>query len=288
MEKDFVAEIKQHQLKREIIATVVTNDVINRSGITLIHALAEDSGMSHADVVRAYVAATQAFGLRDLWDKVEALDGKVTVDVQIQLFNRLALFAKHITQWFMRNAPQPLEMADDKGKFVKGIKAYADCYESIISAPIAEDYKQKVESLSSAKVPAELAKAVAVLDIMSSAPDVVLVSSDRNKKLADVGKLYFEIGAMLRLEWLRQQAEKIVSVSHWDDLAISSIASGLLDEQRRLTASVVAGASLEKWSKEHEADIARFNAFIDELKGSEALSLQKLVMAEKKIKEVAR
>lgn len=288
MQKEYAREIGQHQLKREIIATVVTNDIVNRSGITFIHAIADDTGMGYADVARAFAAATETFGLHTLWDKVEALDGKISVDVQVGLFNRVNAFAKHMTLWFIRNAPHPLDVEKITDKFAKGIKAYADCYKSIISAPIAEDYKEKIESLTASRVPVALAEEIAVLDILASSPDVVLVSTDRGKKLQEVGKVYFEIGALLRLGWLRQQAEKIITASHWDDLAVSSITSSLLDEQRRLTASAIAKGSVEDWKSSHKMDIGRFTSFMDDLKTSEAMSLQKLIIAEKKIKEVAK
>ncbi len=286
MENEFMAEIKQHPLRREIIATVVTNDIVNRSGITFIHALAEDSGMSPADVASASAAADELFGLRSLWERVETLDGQVDVDTQVVLFQNIKAFAKQVTLWFMRNAPHPLDVAGIIKEFASGIRNYAVSYEAMISEAIAAEYRERNEWLVSQKVPTGLASDIAVLDIMSSAPDVVLVSNERRKKVDKTGELYFRLGAILRLDWLRQQAAKAVVTSHWEGLAVSSIIGSLFDEQRRLTASVGDEGKLEAWKEEHAGNIERFIAFMDDLKASEAITLPKLIIAEKKVKEI--
>lgn len=288
MKEDFAAEIKKHTLRREIIATVVTNDIVNRIGITFVHSLAEDSGLGVADVARAFAAANEMFNLKTLWEKIEALDSKVDVALQVELFQNLKVFAKRATSWFLRNAPHPLDVTGIIKEFSAGIKNYAMSYESIISDAIAEAYKERTATLAAQKVPADVATQLAMLDIMASAPDVVLVSNESKGKMAKIGELYYQLGAMLRLDWLRSQSSKIVVTSHWESLAVSSIVGSLFDEQRRLTASVAEKGKLEDWKSEHTTDIDRFIAFMDDLKTSEAITLPKLIIAEKKVKEIGR
>ena len=48
--------------KREIIATHVLNSMVNRVGSTFVHRLAERTGATPAQVVRAYLAAREVFG----------------------------------------------------------------------------------------------------------------------------------------------------------------------------------------------------------------------------------
>jgi len=288
VQKDFAAEIAAHPLKREIVATVVTNSIINRTGINLIHALVEDSGMNYADVARAYITARDAFHLRALWEDIEALDGKVEASVQAELFRQVTLFVARTTQWFLRNGAQPLDVSKLIGGFKAGIQAYMACYESIISESINKAYHEKIERLVAQQVPQALATSIARLEIMSSACDVVQVSNDNNRPLAEVGRLYFEIGAKLRLGWLRRQASRMNVTSHWDRLAVYSIIGSLFDEQRRLTSSVLATGALEEWSKTHASDIERFGDFVADLKTGDTMTLPKLVIAAKKAQEVGK
>ena len=68
----FAEQIAHHRLHREIIATVVTNEVINRVGVTFIHEAKEKTGMSSADIVRAYTISRKIFAMDDLFDEIEA------------------------------------------------------------------------------------------------------------------------------------------------------------------------------------------------------------------------
>ena len=50
LQKKYAKAMESHPLKREIIATAVTNATINRMGATFIMRMQEDTGRSAADV----------------------------------------------------------------------------------------------------------------------------------------------------------------------------------------------------------------------------------------------
>ena len=285
MQKDFAYEINNHQLKREIIATIVTNDFVNRAGITLIHSLVEDTGASYADIARCYQVVCDAFGLRKLWQEIEELDGNATVAIQVEMFKKINEFIENIILWLLRNIPSPIDIKSTTEKFVAGINNYLSCYKSIISEPIANACADKLAYFTANKIPQELAEQIALLDILSSAPDIIRVSNDSGKKLAEAGELYFSLSALLKLDWLRAQADSIIAVTHWDRLAIASATSEFFDEQRRLTKIVIKAKSLQEWQETNSTDITRFTNFIDDL-ASEQITLPKLVIAARKLKEV--
>jgi glutamate dehydrogenase len=288
MQTGFAKEIAGHQLRREIVATAVTNSIVNRTGITLIHTLAEESGLASADVARAYVAARDIFGLRELWAEVEALDGKVHPASQVELFRQITFFVARVTLWFLRNVPQPLDIGTVFSEFQKGIAAYTACYKDIITPAIRESYQEKVERFTQEQIPEALAAAIAGLDVLASACDVVRVSNDSGYKLEKVGALYFQMGDMLKLDWLRSQAARIGAQAHWDRLAIYYTTDSLFNEQRRLTVSALAENALEDWQGKHAHAIERFDAFVADLKTGDTLTLPKLVIAAKKVEEVGR
>ncbi|MFQ5973385.1 MAG: NAD-glutamate dehydrogenase, partial [Alphaproteobacteria bacterium] len=81
----FAEPIARHRLRREIIATYITNSVINRVGATFVHELQARTGMTPADIARAYVVARGAFRLRPLWREIETLDNKVSSETQAEM-----------------------------------------------------------------------------------------------------------------------------------------------------------------------------------------------------------
>ncbi len=63
----FAAEIDSHQLRREIIATSLANEIINRGGSTFVVRLSEETGSALPDVACAFVAVRDIFDLDRLF-----------------------------------------------------------------------------------------------------------------------------------------------------------------------------------------------------------------------------
>ena len=61
--------VPEHPLRRELIATIVANDVVNSQGITFVSRLAAETGASPADVVSAYRVARDVTGAVERWPR---------------------------------------------------------------------------------------------------------------------------------------------------------------------------------------------------------------------------
>src|SRR5690606_36480463 len=82
IQERFPEAIKRHQLRREIVATAVTNDIVNRMGITFVHEARETTGMDPEAVAAAYIVATEVLQMRTLWQQIEDLDSKLLASTQ--------------------------------------------------------------------------------------------------------------------------------------------------------------------------------------------------------------
>ncbi len=61
--KRFARHLARHRLRRELVATVVTNDIVDRCGITAAHRLASETGADLADVAACAWVAMQVGGV---------------------------------------------------------------------------------------------------------------------------------------------------------------------------------------------------------------------------------
>ncbi|MBV8962877.1 MAG: NAD-glutamate dehydrogenase, partial [Hyphomicrobiales bacterium] len=104
MRESFSDDIKGHRLRREIIATQLSNAVINRAGPTVAARLAGETGLDAALMTRAYAAVRDSFGLLELNTAIDALDGKLRGDAQLALYRNVQDVVLSQLAWFMRNA----------------------------------------------------------------------------------------------------------------------------------------------------------------------------------------
>ncbi len=107
----YAEHMQRHRLKREIIATAVTNSTVNRMGATFMMRMQEDTGQGPAAIAKAYTAAREILGARELWAQIEALDSKVAENTQVDAILQIWSLLRHITRWLLNRPGGTLEIA---------------------------------------------------------------------------------------------------------------------------------------------------------------------------------
>lgn len=295
MRQKFEEEIVNHPLRREIIATVITNSMINRVGSAFFYAMAEDYGVHTCDVVRAFIVTRDAFSLRSLWKSIEGLTGSVTAAVQADMFVEINHFVSRVTGWFLRNYPQPIDISQAMLNFEPGVREFMALSHAIGSEVIRQAAERKYDRFVGVDVPKDIATRIADLEALSSACDVVRVALNTSLPVKEVGHIYFELGQQLQLGWLRIAAEKMPVDSHWDRIAITSIVNDLFDQQRRLTQNVITGmeeqddakVAVQKWQERNRKHLARLEHFLHDLKTVEILDFPMLVVGMRNVEAIS-
>src|SRR6185437_1984945 len=120
LHEKYAGHMQRHRLKREIIATAVTNSIVNRMGATFILRTQEDTGQTAAAVVKAYNAARQILHARELWSGIDALDGKVSQSAQIDALMKLWSLLRHVSRWLL-NRPGTVGITDLVQRYQPGM-----------------------------------------------------------------------------------------------------------------------------------------------------------------------
>jgi glutamate dehydrogenase len=282
----FADAISEHRLRREIIATVATNSLVNRAGITFVFDIAEDLGVGARDVAAAYTLVRDAFNLRGMWNAIEKSQG-ISVAGQAEIQKSLSDFLERVTGWLLRNSKLPIDINQLSKTLLPAVadmEKYADTLYSDATRQAADERRKQLEAHG---VPADLAEKLVGLEMMSSAFNIISAAQKTGLKVQTAGQVYFELGARIQFGWLRRSAYTIAPGSYWDRLAIQSIIGDLYDEQRRLTVTVIeklckdgkCNGSVEAWAEAIKDDLQRFDRFIDGLKSGESLDVPKLMVA---------
>lgn len=291
MREKFSAEIEKHRLRREIIATFVTNSMVNRVGSTFFHNVTKDTGMPAADVARAYTAVRDIFSLRALWVEIESLDGKVPAEAQYSMLLEISKFIERMTFWFLRNLPHPLKVEDAVKRFSGDVQAFSEKLSLLLSGSEKKNLGIRLEALESKGVPTPLARKIAELAALSSSCDVAVVSKSGSYPVHVVGQVYFEIGERLSLSWLKEAASRLPADNYWLRLAARNITDSLFDEQRKIAAKIIKTSckgdsckgAVDSWCELKSGEIARHDDFIAELRTVESLDLSMLVAATRRV-----
>ncbi len=295
MQDKFKHEISNHQLRREIIATFETNSIVNRVGSTFFFHVNEETGMDAEAIARAYTVVRDIFDLRHVWKEIEALGGKLTVEEQVELFTTVQNFVDRLVLWFLNRLPQPMDVGTAVSEYKEGVQALTQKLPSLLSPIVAEQYANQLMHYKEMKLPDALAKKMTSLEVLASSCDIVKAAKANKLKVDDVAKIYFEMGARLGLDWMRQAIYSSVPAgTYWRKLSVKTLIEDISEQQIRLTLEAIKhqtseGASdnpIESWVSKHISQVQRFDLFTQELKAQESLELSMLVVAVKRIEKI--
>ena len=301
LQKNYGEQIGKHRLRREIIATVVTNSLINRMGATFVHVMKERTGQPSSAIARAYAITRGAFRLRELWSGIQALDNKAPAKIQTEMLIDINRLAEQATQWFLRNGKHPLDIAANVGAASPSLTALEAALMNILSEDDRKLVGRRLKHLTENGVPAELAQRVAQAPALTAALDIVRSAAELKSKVEDVGATYFAVGDEFHLDWLRAGARGLIGDSHWDRLAVFAIIEDLYGHQRDLTTAILSPADGKKtkqtgpetgfgaiaaWRATRGAALTRADALFGDLRQVGKLDLAMLAVANRTLRSL--
>jgi len=294
LREGYRAAIERHSLRREIIATTVTNSIVNRAGATFVSTLMEKCGMAEADVARAYTIAREAFGLSALWQGIEALDNKVAAAVQTAMMVELRLALERVARWFLLHGRQPLDVNGFIADYKPGIARLWARIDEILAAEDRAVFDKKVAHFTESGVPLELARPVAGLDFLASGCDIVRAAQGGAVSVEEVGRIYFSIGARFGFDWLRAAAEGLAADGHWQKLAVAAIVDDLYAHQSDLVTGVLAQAGggaaadggVDAWAQAHRTMVERAQSVLADIRSAGQPDLAMLAVANRQLRQM--
>lgn len=269
----FEAEMRDHRLKREIISTILANQIINVTGATFPERLKASAECDTKSFVFAYVAATKIFRLDEAWDKVSALDLKISAKAQNALYLEIIRVLRRQTLWLARRSGRT------SGGVLGLIEAYRPAADALRIEGISQlsEFEQdrvskRVEEFVSLGVPHDLATDIAMLLPLTATSDVADLAGDAGWAPSAVARLYHQAGASFGFDRLRAGAGTLAGTDHWERLAVRRLIEDLLDEQAYVVRAVLtasksgAGVSVETAARAVSTWISGRKELVDQVR----------------------
>ncbi|RAN81924.1 glutamate dehydrogenase [Bacillus sp. SRB_336] len=246
LHEKYAEHMQRHRLKREIIATAVTNSTINRMGATFMMRMQEDTGQRPAAIAKAYTAAREILEARELWSQIEALDSKVAEDTQIDAIKQIWSLLRHMTRWLLNRPGGSLDIAANVERYQASVSALRKALPEVLTPTGKGDFSCSQEKWEGLGMPAELSLRLARMPELRAALDMVEVAQQGSQPIEKVAGVFYELGEALDLEWLRDQIEALPVEGHWHAQARGSLLDELNHQHRALALQVLAMSSDRK------------------------------------------
>jgi glutamate dehydrogenase len=291
----FGDRMQEHRLRREIVATRVTNDMVDRAGTTFVFRIGEDTGAPPSDIARAYAVARDVFEVRSLWADVEALDLQVAAATQIGMLLESRRLVERATRWLLQTRHRPLAIAAEVERFQGGVQAVSAALPGALVAEEREQWEARVSALVEEDVPEELARRVASLGALFAALDIVEAAAATQRSVEEVAALHFLLGGRLHLHWLRDRVAALPRANRWQAMARAALRDDLFSLHAELTADVLrsggeeeadAADRLDAWIDAHRAAVDRCLEILGEIRTGGTFDLTTLPVALREVRNL--
>jgi glutamate dehydrogenase len=295
----FPAAVARHPLRREIVATLVVNEMVDGAGMTYAFRLGEELSVEAPDVVRAYAVTTRVFELPELWAAMRAPHLPTAVSDRVLLESRRLL--DRASRWFLTNRPQPLAVGAEVSRFGATVHDLRRQLPQLLRGKELAAMQEHAGKLRADGVGEDCALESAALVFGFGLLDVVeLVElSERDGEPRDpheVAALYYALSEHLRVDRLLTSVSALPRDDRWHRLARLALRDDLYGSLRSITLDALREAApgtgveeaIEQWEQANASRLLRARSGLEQASKAGQLDLATLSVVSRQLRGLAR
>jgi glutamate dehydrogenase len=294
--EEYREEVYEHGLRREIIATQIANDLINRVGVSFVGRLSGSTGSTTSEIAAAYVTTRDIFGLSAQWQAIEELDHIVDTQVQTTVMAELVRLARRASRWLLRNRRNGLDPSQAITAFQPGVAELQSALPGLLRGQAAEKVRTSYQRLVDQNVGSDLAQFVAGSQHLYAAMGIIEAARDIEATPMEVAELFFMLGERLELDWFSSLITAAKVENEWQAMARDTYLEDLEWQQRSLAVGALkhicekrdAGLCIERWMQQEQVLLHRWQGMLLELHAVSTPDFAMFAVANRELLDLAQ
>jgi glutamate dehydrogenase len=269
----FADSIETHPLRRQIIATTLASDLVDRGGITFAFRAVEESGSDYESVARAFTVAREVFGLPQMYAEVESLDNRVPTQAQVATLLEMRRLLDRAVRWLIG---QPAGLSDITGlieRYAPTVQKLIPSVPDLLQGGERDRMERRANELAEIGVPEDLAVRTSVLLDVFGLLDITDIAAEVGEDPESVAALYFVVSERMSVDALLLRITALPRNDRWQAMARMSLRDDLYAAHKALTRGIAADTPateppeerLGKWEERHAESVDRLVAMLQEI-----------------------
>jgi glutamate dehydrogenase len=266
-------------LRQDLIATQLSNEMINEMGITFAYRIQMETGVGVDEIVRAYTVASNVFSASELKSIIQSMDFKVPMSAQYEMLYHMRSLVNLATRWFLYSN----HINDDLSSLIKQFSTHVKQLEGLVPEIMSGETKKYLQTITEEfaryGLPVNIAKRVATYRAIYTTLNIIEVATKHHFDLTKTAKVYFMAGERASLLWFRDQIARDARDGHWNVLARLTLRDELDLAQRELTIAIMKQDQKEKnienlinkWMSKNEAALLRWDRLLSMVHESQSV-----------------
>jgi len=282
----YAGRMSAHRLRKEIITTAVVNDMVDRSGITFVFRVNEETGASVPEITAAWLVARAVFDMPGFWIQVEALDSTVDSSAQILALLEGRKLTERAARWLLHFRRPPFDIAATADFFAAGVLTVAEGLPKLLTGRDLAGFEACRDAFLSRGVPAELAERIAAMVPAYSAFDIVEIARGSGRPVDETAEVYFDLADRLQIARLRDRITALPRDDRWNTMARNALRDDLYSAHAALARDVLTVTEpgspeqrLAAWVTRNDSAVRRATQTLTEIWESDAFTVATLSVA---------
>ncbi|HEX6337193.1 MAG TPA: NAD-glutamate dehydrogenase [Jiangellaceae bacterium] len=288
--------IDAHPLRREIITTMVVNELVNHAGTTFGFRLGMETGGTFEDLARAHTVASVVFRMPELMTGVHALDAVVPAEVQTHMRLEGRRITERATRWLVVNRRPPIDISWQIEFFEEPIARLLDALPDVLVGRELDVFVERRDALLDEGVPEDLAVRVAVLPPAYAGLGMVENSLRTGTDLLDVARVHFSLGDRIDLGRLLERIIALPRSDRWQTMARAALRDDLHAIHAALTAQVIQFTEesedpkprIDQWAAQDSVVVERVRRTVGEIVEGDTFDLARLSVGLRVVRSLVR
>ncbi|MCA1657176.1 MAG: NAD-glutamate dehydrogenase, partial [Actinobacteria bacterium] len=238
--------LDRHRLARELIASVVANEVVNRMDATFVSRLSAEAGAPPAAVAAAYWVAREVVDGPAWWRRLDQAEARVPVPAAVAAAGALTALQEALTRDYLRGR-QTDDIAATVARDGPAMAELAAAVATIGTPQRRRRRARRAEALVGQGFEPELAGPWACLEELEIGPDACDLARRTDRPIVGVADAIMRVGEALGIERLVERLGQATPEDRWAKAAWRGLLDDL-DDLRRMAA--------ERALDDHPADDA--------------------------------
>jgi glutamate dehydrogenase len=282
-----------HRLSRQILATLIANDLVNRMGPSFVKRIQADTGADILTVARAYTIARQICRTGSLLKTIEDLDHKIPATVQMTMMFEISRTLRHASYWLIERFGEKLAIEATVERLKSGMTLVYARSGSVMSAAARIRHENAAGKLESMGVSEKLAQQMSTLLLTRPALDMADLAATYKPDVIEIAKMYATFNEKLGLYWLHVAAEDLAVGGRWHAIARGKLRDDFFLMRRDLAIQILRmrgkrdlTSAADIWLSERKERVERFKGMLEEMKLRSEVDFATLSVAARELRNL--
>jgi glutamate dehydrogenase len=288
------AGVKAHQLRREIVATELVNDLVNLMGSSFLHRVSRDSGAGIPEVVRAWLVASRIAGAPEIRADMAAAEGKHPQATVYRWLAGLARVLEATTHWILAHTPAGAQTVAVIDEARTALEVLRGAFGSVVAGEDRVVYGRLLEEVLALGVERTLAERLITLRFLPQLLEIAQAARGAGTDTLATAQAYYLVSERLATARLQESLRTAAGDDPWNRRHAQSLSDDVAAAQRHVVAETLARSNgagpaeaLAALEAERAREVRAYRELLSELRGVEA-PLSAYALAVRQLAAVAK